>query len=243
MTKLAGDNVQVLVNEYNLTGDSNRVVINDRRDMYDVSSFASSVHKFIPGKRNVALEHSGYMNAASASSSHIALNGSNVDGILSVFLGQNADPAEGDPAYSFSVVQGRYGINPAVGNFVPFSANFATKGMIGGWGVALAVPTTISSSSNGSAIDNGVATTNNGVAYLHVLTSAPSAGYTIAIEGADNAGFSTGVTTLGTFISDGSDLAAKSERLPISGNISRYVRWKATAGTGSIQIAISLVRF
>ena len=111
MAKLAGDHVQVLVDGYELTGDLNRVSIPDTRDLYDVTAFGDAVHQFIPGRRTVALEHAGYMNADEARS-HPVLKASSVAGIVSVLLGQNTDPAAGDPAYSLAIRQGKYSVIP-----------------------------------------------------------------------------------------------------------------------------------
>jgi len=37
---LAGDHVQVLVGGYELTGDMNRVTVNDTYDMHDITAFS-----------------------------------------------------------------------------------------------------------------------------------------------------------------------------------------------------------
>jgi len=44
MTKLAGDHVQILVGGYELTGDSNRLNINDSRDTFDVTAFGDETN-------------------------------------------------------------------------------------------------------------------------------------------------------------------------------------------------------
>jgi hypothetical protein len=244
MAKLAGDHVQVLVDGYELTGDSNRVSIPDQRDMYDVAAFGDAVHKFIPGRRSVVLEHSGYMNADVAQS-HPALKGSNISGSVSVMLGQNATPVVGDPVYSLPIRQGKYSVVPAIGNFVPFSALFANRGELGGWGVALAVPVTFTNSTNGSAVNNGAATTQGGAAFLHVLTATATDRYTIVVEGSATGAFGGEQTTLATFTLDGS--AIGSEFLTLSGTVHQYIRWKATRSSGAannpVKIAVSLVRF
>jgi len=243
MSKLAGDHVQVLVDGYELTGDSNNISISDQRKMLDVTAFADAVHKFIPGKRQASLDHSGYMNAASAGS-HPVLKGVDVDGVVSVLVGDNTTPAEGDIAYSLSVRQGKYSPQPAVGAFIPFSAMFATKGELGSWGVALAVPVTFTNSANGGSVDNGAATSNGGAAFLHILQAAASDTYAIIVEGSTTGSFGGEETTLATFTLDASSLG--SERAAISGTIPRYTRWKATR-TGSagdtVELAVNLVRF
>ena len=244
MAKLAGDHVQVLVDGYELTGDLNRVSIPDTRDLYDVTAFGDAVHQFIPGRRTVALEHAGYMNADEARS-HPVLKAGSVAGIVSVLLGQNTDPVAGDPVYSLAIRQGKYSVIPGFGAFVPFSAQFANRGELGGWGVALGVPTTFTTTANGPAVNNGAATSQGGAAFLHVLTAAATDRYSITVEGSATGAFGGEQTTLATFTLDGSALS--SEFITLTGSIPQYVRWKATRSQGSagdsVTIAVSLVRF
>lgn len=240
---LAGDHVQVLVGGYELTGDSNRIAPTDQRDMYDVTSFGDEVHKFLPGARTMSLDHAGYLNRDEARS-HPVLRDNTLDGIVSVFLGQNAAPVVGDPVYSLAALQSKYGTLPEIAKFVPFNATFANRGDLGGWGVALAVPVSFTNTTSGAAVNNGAATSRGGAAFLHVLQAAANDTYTIVIEGSATGAFSGEQTTLTTFTLDASDVG--SERLALPDTIPQYTRWKATR-TGSagdtVKLAISLVRF
>lgn len=242
MPQLAGDHVQVLVHGYELTADSNRISIPDTRDLYDISSFGDATHKFIPGRRSITLEHAGYMEAAVAHS-HPVLKGLAVSGVVSALLGQNAAPAVGDPVYSLAIRQGKYSVLPEVGKYVPFTATFANRGELGGWGVALAVPVTFTNTANGTAVDNGGATTKGGVAFLHLLTAAATDRYTIKVQASPSETFSSEVTTW-TFSLNAS--AIGSEFITLTGPIAQYTRWTAersgSAGD-TVKIAVSLVRF
>jgi hypothetical protein len=244
MPQLAGDHVQVLVDGYELTADSNRISIPDSRDLYDVSSFGDATHKFIPGRRSVTLEHAGYMEAAAARS-HPVLNGLVVSGIVSALLGQNADPTTGDPVYSLAIRQGKYSVLPETGKYVPFTATFANRGELGGWGVALAVPVTFTNTANGAAVNNDAATTKGGAAFLHLLTAAATDRYSITVQGSATGAFAGEQTTLGTFSLNAS--AIGSEFITLAGTIPQYTRWLATRTSGSagntVKIAVSLVRF
>jgi hypothetical protein len=239
---LAGDHVQVLVGGYELTGDSNRISISDARDMHDVTVFRDRVHRFIPGQRVMSLVHAGYLNPQVARS-HPVLKAANLQGVVSVVLGQNADPAAGDPAFSLLAQQGRYDSRPEANKAVPFGALFANKGEGGGWGVALAVPTSITDSASGSAVDNGAATADGGAVFLHILQAAASDTYTLTVEGSATGAFSGEETTLATFSLDAAALG--SERVGISGPMPRYTRWRAvrsgTAGE-TVTFAVNLVR-
>jgi hypothetical protein len=243
MAALAGDHVQVLVAGYELTGDLNTLTVNDKKEMYDVSTFGDAVHKFLPGRRMSSLDHSGYMNSTAARS-HPVLKGISISGVVSLVLGQNTAPVVGDPSYCLSVLQGKYATVPETGKFVPFSASFNSQGNLGGWGRALAVPVTFTNTTTGSGVDNGASSANGGAAFLHVLQAAASDTYTIIVEGATNAGFSAGLTTLATFTLNASALG--SERVAISGTIQQYTRFKATrsgSAGNTVKIAVFLIRF
>jgi hypothetical protein len=172
------------------------------------------------------------------------LKGIDVSGVVSVMLGLNTAPAVGNPVYSLYVLQGKYQPTPEVNKVIPFSAAFATQGEAGGWGVALTPPVTFTNTATGTGVDNGASTANGGAANLHVLQAAASDTYTIIVEGATNAGFSTGLVTLATFTLNAS--AINSERVDISSTIPQYTRFKATrtgAAGNTVKIAVSLVRF
>lgn len=240
---LAGDHIQVLVGGFELTGDSNRLVISDNYAMHDVSSFGDAVHNFIAGQRNAGLEHAGYVNAA-VGRTHPVLRGAEVQGVMSIYLGQNTAPVVGDPAYMLNAIQGKYGAMPETNRSIPFNAKFASRGGLSGWGVALTPPVSFTNSTDGAGVDNGAATTLGGAAYLHILQAVATDTYAITVQGATDSGFTAGLVTLATFTLNGSALG--SERIAITGSIPRYTRFRAvrtgTAGN-TLRIAASLVRF
>jgi hypothetical protein len=243
MAKLAGDHVQVLTGGYELSGDLNRIVIAEMRAMYDVTAFRDGVHKFIAGPRAASIEHLGYLNADTARA-HPVLKDVALEGIVSVLLGQNADPVAGDPMYSLQVLQGRYGTTPAKGSYVPFGARFANQGELGGWGVTLTPPVSFLDTTTGTAVDHGAATPDGGSAYLHILEAAGSDTYTIVVEGSATGAFSGEETTLATFTLSGDQVG--SERVALTGTIPRYTRWKATrsgSAGDTVRAAVNLVRF
>ncbi|MBL8162625.1 MAG: hypothetical protein JNJ61_11615 [Anaerolineae bacterium] len=240
---LAGDHVQVLVDGYELTGDVNRLGIADAYDMHDVTAFADAVHAFIPGVRRIAVDHFGYLNTAAAKS-HPVLKGISIYGVVSVFLGQNASPAVGDPVYSMQTRQTAYTTLPEIEKYVPFTAQFAAVGFADGWGIALAAPTSFTNTTTGAAQDNGASSSKGAAAFLHVLQASASDTYTIIIEGSSTGAFAGEQTTVMTFTLNGTVL--DSERVSNGGTIPRYVRWKATrsgAVGNTVKIAISFVRF
>jgi hypothetical protein len=239
---LAGDHVQILVGGAELTGDVNQVIIDDQRDSYDVSAFGDPVHNFVLGKRNISVEHNGYVNPATGKS-HLTLRAVDVQRVVSILLGQNIAPVTGDPTYSMNFQQGNYSVMPEVNKYVPFKAKFANAGSNGGWGVALTPPTSMTNTTNGSSVDNGASTTKGAVAFLHVLQATTTDTYQFIIEHSTTGAFGGEQTTLFTFSADGRTLVG--QVLSVTGTINRYVRYKATRLTGTgetLRIAVSLVR-
>lgn len=243
MPVLAGQFVQVFVGGYELTGDSNSLTVNDKRELYDVSAYLDRTQNFIPGRRVSSLDHKGFMNAAAAQS-HPVLKGVAVNGVVSLLLGQNATPVVGDPTYSLLVEQGKYSALPEIAKAIPFTAQFANRGDVGGWGRALAVPVSFTNSTNGASVDNGASSSKGGAAFLHILQAAASDTYAILVEGSATGAFGGEQTTIATFTLNASSLG--SERIAVTGTVPRYLRWKATR-TGSagntVRIAVNFVRF
>ncbi len=242
MSKLSGDHVQVLVDGYDITGDSNHVSINEDRDVFDITAFRDEARKFIPGQRMMAVRHAGFMNSGEAGS-HPVLKGADLAGLFSVYVRENAEPRTGDPVFSMLARQGRYGALPQFNRMIPFQAVFANQDENGGWGVALTNPKHVIGSSAGDALDNGAATDGGALACLHVLDAAASDAYTFSIEGSDSGAFAGEESVLATFALDGRALG--SEQVKINRIIPRYARWVATADPAArdgAKIAISLIR-
>jgi len=240
---LAGDHVQVLMGGYDLTGDQNRIQIDDSRMMNLAAAFGDATKNYLPGQRMARLQHMGYMNATVARS-HPVLKNVSVAGAITVIVGQNAAPVVGDMTYSLDGLQARYQVMPQIEQVIPFNADFAPRGVVGGWGVALAVPITITNTANGSANDYGAATTQGGTAFLHILTAPATDRYTIVVQGSTTGAFAGEETTVATFTLNGASLGTES--IATTTTIPSYTRWKATRSSGTagnnLQLAITLVR-
>lgn len=241
MSQLAGDHVQVLVGGYNLTADSHRISLMDSRGMLESTSFGDAVQNFQPGQRKVSLEHLGYLNAA-ASGAHTPLKTATLDNTpVSVLLGQNANPAVGDPVYSFVALQGKYQSLPQVGKIIPFTAQFGGKGVQGGWGQALTIAQSFSTTGVGTAV-GGTASNNGGVVFYHILQGADQT-CTLSLQGADNSAFTLNVVTLaGTSVVWNSGIGGAYALFPPA--VPAFIRLSCTRTAGTpIVVTASLVRF
>jgi hypothetical protein len=59
-------------------------------------------------------------------------------------------------------LQNQYSVAPQVGAVIPFTARFASRGALNGWGVALAVPVNITDTTTGAASSGTLRTFANG---------------------------------------------------------------------------------
>lgn len=240
---LSGDHVRVMVGGFELTGDHNRIHIDDAYEMLAVTTFGDAVKKFIPGQRQARMQHTGYMNAT-VGRSHPVLSGLTINGAVSVCIGQNTAPAAGDPVFSLLTEQGRYRVQPQISQVIPFNADFANRGVTCGWGRALALTASFTNTANGSSLDNGAATTAGGAAVLHLLTAAATDRYSMLVQGSTTGAFGGEETTVATFTLNAAALG--SELSAITGTIPRYTRWRAVRTSGAagntVQIAVNLIR-
>lgn len=237
MTQLTGKDVQVIIGGYDLTGDHNRVVLADSRNVYDVTAFGDNARRFIVGARSTHLTHDGYLNPET-NHAHPVLKDMAVGGVVSILLERMG------LAYSLPVTQEHYRSHAKYGGYVPFSAAFATREQVGGWGDLLQGAVSFTDSFTGSIVDGGVETSNGGAVYVHVLNATLTDTYTFTVEGSTTGAFSGEESVLVTAALNGDTL--DSERIAVSGSIPRYVRAKA-ARTGSAadmaSVVITLVRF
>lgn len=237
---LSGDHIQILVAGYDLTGDLNKVSVEDARKMLPVTVFGDAIENVMPGQRMARLMHQGFLNADS-NRSHAVLNDILAEGVVSLLVGQNADPVAGDPIYHLMTRQERYQVSAQVGQVIPFQASFVNNGSQAGWGTILVPATTITNSTTSSVVDNG-ASSSDGAAFLQILQAAASDTYSILVEG--SADGSTGWATVASFSLDASQIG--SERIGITGSIPQYLRCVATrsgSAGDAIRFALSIVRF
>lgn len=106
-----------------------------------------------------------------------------------------------------------------------------------GAGVVIATHAAITSTTNGTSVDNSAATSGGAVVHLHATAFSGLTSDTITVQdSADNSSFAT----IGTFTAI---TAATYQRLTIAGTVRRYVRVVDTVvGTGSCTRLVALAR-
>ena len=144
--------------------------------------------------------------------------------------------ALGSPTILVNGLKSSYEPGTQVGGISSFSLSGETDGPAS-FGVSLHDLTAETATLNGTGVDGGAASTNGGVAHLHVTAYSGLTSATVVVaDSADNVSFAT----IGSFTAA---TAATSQRLAITGTIRRYTRYTLTAvGTGSVTFACALAR-
>lgn len=163
----------------------------------------------------------------------------------SFFQGIRAAPAVGDPTFAAAFEQGGYTTAAAISDALTIEASFYGSGVLPNtvnvWGVALATGAEWAATTNGVSVDNGVATTNGFIAFLHLArttSTMASSSWAFRLEHGTN---DSTWATLGTFTgADGVDIEAV--RIEGVGTVNRYVRLVGTRTAGEARPWCSFIR-
>jgi hypothetical protein len=136
-----------------------------------------------------------------------------------------------------------YEISGAVADMVTISAEAQASGTVGGFdgGVLLAANQTVTATVANTGVDNAAASTNGGVAHLHVTTNTRNGAITVKVQHSSNN--STWADLL-TFTATTS-ATTTSERIEVAAgtSVNRYVRANVSGFAGSSGSATITVGF
>lgn len=241
MTKLAGDHAQVLAEGYELTTVSQSLAPSQTYDQHDATCFGQAAHNFINGQQAITMTHKGLLDKAS---SHAALNLTDVENaVVTALIGENAAPVVGGIAFLIDNKTGSYKVAAENTAAIPFEAELAVKSSRGGgWGKALAVPVTITNTTDGTAVDNAASSSNGGVATLHILAACAADTYAVKVQhSADDVTYAD----LVTFALDASVIGGEFGTVAVGTTVNRYLRYQATrtgAAGNDFRLAVAFAR-
>jgi len=222
----------VLVDDYDITGDTNAVALDYGCEVKNCTTFGDDTRVNTGGLKAVQCSIAGYYDA-DTEDAELFTNVGVSDKPISII--DDGDD-EGDIAYFFNAVGGEYSIGAAIGEVMPFSLVAGAQGnLIKGVMAHNARTTAETSSSNSTGVQLGAVTASQKLyAVIHVLESSGSGDQTldIVIESDDNSGFTSATTRLtATQVTT----STTSENLEVAGAITDdYFRVNFTiAGTGS----------
>lgn len=229
---------------YDLSGDARTFSkLRNSFEEAELGGWSNSVRPYaVGGPRAVGIDGlQVLMNDAAAQGFTILKDaGDNVQ--IVVAFGGNAEPAIGDPAYLVAAAQLAADVQldgkawALAGDF-PQSADLATLAYVDQpFGVLLHPATSLSSTTNGTSVDNGAASSNGGSAILQLL-AVSSANFALKIQhSTDDSNWSD----LITFTTTGGAITA--EHSGVAGTVNRYLRFQATRTAGSLTPVCAFAR-
>jgi hypothetical protein len=237
-----GKNTIVLFNAFNLTEYFNSVSTSAMAEAVETTTFGSANKTYAIGMKDgtVSLEGLWAGDATGVDEVLAAAVTSDTKNIITVgtegaTLGRRAKLVNTDET--------SYEISGAVADMVTISAEAQASGTVGGFdgGVLLAANQTVTATVANTGVDNAAASTNGGVAHLHVTTNTRNGAITVKVQHSSNN--STWADLL-TFTATTS-ATTTSERIEVAAgtSVNRYVRANVSGFAGSSGSATITVGF
>ena len=233
-----GKNVNVFINEFDFSTYFNDVSATTSVETAEVSAFGSNAKEYIVGLLDGTVSLSGMFDGTATGT----------DVVFSAVLGsttkQNVIVApsghsNGASAIVLEADDTSYEVSGAVADVVQTSAEFQSSDGVE-HGKILSSGTAISSTGNGTSVDNALSSTNGGVGFLSVPTNTRNGNITVKVQqSADNSTFTDLITftvvtsTQKTF-----------QRVEVTGTVARYLRvnYTVAGSTGSATPVVAFAR-
>ena len=234
-----GKNVLVFIDQYDFSTYFNDLTASANVDTAETSAFGTSAKTYVLGLMDGTISLSGMYESTD-------LTGT--DQYFASVLGAAAKQKvivalEGHTLGTRAVVMQAddtsYEVAGSIGDLVKTSIEFQSSQGVDN-GVILSSGSAVTATGNGTSVDNAVATTNGGVAYLSIPTNTRNGNVTVKVQqSADNSTF----TDLATFTVIPSSTKT-SERVEVTGTISRYLRvnYTVAGSTGSATPTVAFAR-
>lgn len=235
MAYLASFNSRLYVGSLAWAVYSRGFSFNDTVEMLDITCLPDTSKKFTPGLESATVSHDMLLDTAT-SGNFATLN--TWKGTPQVETLLWAGTARGTECLMVQANQSSFTVTSPVADVVQATGEVQCDTGID-FGVVLDPESAVTTTATTTAVDNGAATANGGVAHVHVTAFSGLTSNTITIEhSTDNSAFST----LGTFTAV---TGTTSQRLVIAAGttVNRYVRVKDTVvGVGSTSRIVTFAR-
>jgi hypothetical protein len=231
-----GKGTVVLADEFDVTTYLNSVSTSNSIEVPETTTFGSSDRSYITGHTDGSISFEGLFDGTADAVDEI-FEAALGDGPIMTISGDGS--ALSRRAVLLDTKSTAYEVSSPLTEVVSVSGEAVANGGLD-YGVWLACQTVVSTTLTGTANDNSAASSNGGVAHLHVTANTRDGTTVAKIQGsADNSTFADLVTF--TTISTST---VTSQRTEVSGSVARYLRAVVTpaGSTGSLTVSIAFAR-
>lgn len=234
---------RLYVSDVDLSGDSRQVGNFGAEFVEDaVQGWSDGVENFTLGYLKAMIDgYQAVFNNTLVTGSHIKLSGALGSEVLaSLCVGIKAAPAAGDLCFAMPLLLSAYKPDGQGPVLVSASLNGPGQGTYTlptkVFGVVLMPSTALSGTTNGSTVDNGAASSNGLLVYLHILASSGGTWAFKVQHSTDGSAWSD----LISFSANGSAITA--EQGASTGTVNQYLRFVATRTSGTVTVVCTAVR-
>lgn len=236
-----GKNVNVFLNEFDFSTYFTDVSASTSVDTAETSAFGTSAKTYIVGHRDGTVSLSGMFEATAVVGTDVffstALGSANKVRVLVAPQGNS----NGAGAIMLVADDTSYEVSGAIADVVQASAEFQSTDAVE-HGRILSSGAAVSTTGNGTGVDNGASSTNGGAGFLSVPVNTRNGNITVKIQhSADNSTFADLVTF--TVVSG---TTTTSERIEVASGttVNRYLRVNFTVAgsTGSATPVVAFTR-
>ena len=207
-------------------------------DMVDVSTINDTAKAFIPGQDTSTFSIAGPVDVDTTANGmyDLLLNQKSVANVPISYLPLGTD----GHVWLIDGIHTQFDTEANVAGSADWTLAAQTDGLTDMAGVVYENNTTVTADTDGTAIDNGAATSNGAVLHLHVTAFSGFTSDAIIVEGSTTGSFAGEETTLASFTSV---TGLTSERVEVTGTVKRYLRVADdVTGTGSITRFVAISR-
>jgi hypothetical protein len=233
-----GKNVNIFVNEFDFSTYFNDVSATSSIETAETTAFGSSAKEYIVGLQDGTVSLSGMFDGTTTGTDVVfsAVLGSTTKQLVVVAPSGNS---VGATAIVLEADNTSYEVSGAVADVVQTSAEFQSSDGVE-HGRILSSGTAVTTTGNGTSVDNGAASTNGGVGFVSVPTNTRNGNITVKVQqSADNSTF----TDLITF-TEVTSTQKTSQRVEVAGAVARYLRvnYTVAGSTGSATPVVAFAR-
>ena len=237
MAFLPSYNSRVLLGALNLSCQARDVSLSHEIDTHDVTTLCETARVYIPGKSQASFTASGPLDTLGAAGNPFAIFAAWTAAVLPLTYAPRG-LTTGNEALMLGAVNTNFAPTSGVGD----PSNYSVAAIANGfdYGVMLEDLTAITIDGNGTARDLTAASSNGGVAHLHVTALSGLTNNIVTIEHSVD-----GVTSWATLVTFATYTGATSERVEVAAGTSvrRYLRVvDNVTGAGSTTRSVAFAR-
>lgn len=232
-----GKNTSVLYGAYDLSAYFNSMKVGTKVPMAATTTFQAAAETYLPGIKDGTVSLSGLFDGAAGAVDEVltaALAGSD-----QVFTGAVDLAAIGKRCRMAAAQSSAYDVDDSISDAVQVSLDIQANGGVD-YGLILHALGSVSATANDTSQDNAAASSNGGVAHLHVVTNTRNGTLVAKVQhSTDNSSWAD----LITFTTVTSSTTA-AERIAVTGTVNRYVRAQYTiaGSTGAMSFQMAFAR-